>query len=78
MFLIPWIVFVGILGFQSLSKHYERRCSNMSVRKYFPRLHVGTYIQAKCPTAAAQYFMTKEHVCKKDAQPTNGNFPIAG
>ena len=26
MFLTPWIVFVGILGFQSLSKHYERPC----------------------------------------------------
>ncbi len=26
MFLTPWIVFVGILGFQSLSKHYERHC----------------------------------------------------
>ena len=25
-FLTPWIVFVGILGFQSLSRHYERPC----------------------------------------------------
>ena len=26
-FLTPWIVFVGILGFQSLSRHYERPCT---------------------------------------------------
>ena len=25
-FLTPWIVFVGILGFQSRSKHYEKPC----------------------------------------------------
>ena len=25
-FLTPWIVFVGILGFQSLSRHYKRPC----------------------------------------------------
>ena len=24
----PWIVFVGILGFQSLTKHYEVPCSS--------------------------------------------------
>ena len=28
MFLTPRIVFVGMLGFQSLSKHYERHCTS--------------------------------------------------
>ena len=29
-FLTPWIVFVGILGFQSLSNHYGGPCNMLS------------------------------------------------
>ena len=42
-------------------------------RKYFP------IACTNCPGASfrVQYFMTKEHVCKKREATTNGNFPIA-
>ena len=33
-FLTPWIVFVGILGYQSLTNHYERPCSSSTQANY--------------------------------------------
>ena len=34
-FLTPWIVFVGILGFQSWSRHYEKPCRYLSTLLIF-------------------------------------------
>ena len=34
MFLTLWIVFVGILGFKSLTNHYERPCKIFSYKTY--------------------------------------------
>ena len=44
-FLIPWIVFVGILGFKSLTNHYERPCMIIDdTRTYICNIPISNYV----------------------------------
>ena len=39
-FLTLWIVFVGILGFQSLTNHYERPCTSIYFKIYINLFYI--------------------------------------